>query len=531
MIKLLDCTLRDGGYINNWEFGNITIKSVVSRLDCAGVDYIECGFLDSRNKYDENRTVFPTINSIDKCLGECLPQNSKLVAMIDYGTFEEELLIPQSESSIYGIRLIFQKEKAKEALAFASKIKEQGYKLSLNLVATFTYSPLELLELVEQINEVNPEAVSIVDTYGIMFEDDMIKYASLLDSSLLPNISLGFHSHNNTNFSDANCISFIKQGFKRNLIIDGSILGMGKNSGNAHTEVLAMYLAKNKLRELECGYILECAVTDIQRFLTKQEWGYNINNLVSAICECSPNWVKYYTKMGTLTISDIVEILNSLPKDERKLVSFFSEEKAYNIYTQYCERQKINDSTNYAKLRERIGNKDVLILCPGKSIMTHREIIEPYLFNEKVYSIAVNFISETLKTNGLYIGSNRRYSQISAFYGTMQYHLDILSSSNVLFNHNLKPNYVFSFSELNSETGTDNSGILLMQIIANIGARKILVAGFDGYEAGEDNYFLKDVSLGNAYADNEIIKRKLSEFFSNNNVKIEWLTPSKLVQS
>lgn len=524
-IKLLDCTLRDGGYINNWEFGNITIKSIISRLDNAGLDFIECGFLDSREVFDENRTIFPYIDSIGDILGKSVPQRAKLVAMIDFGTFDENRLVPQNRSVLYGIRLIFQKEKSIEALEYAKKIKDKGYKLFLNLVATFTYSPFELLGLVEHINALGPEAVSIVDTYGIMFDEEMTQYAFLLDSSLNENIALGFHSHNNTNFSDANCVSFINKNFRRKLIIDSSILGMGKNSGNAHTEVLALYLDKKRKKPLECSQILECAVTDVQRFLTKQEWGYNIDNLVSAICECSPNWVKYYSAKGTLTISNIMEILEGLPRKERRLVSYFSKELADTKYMEFCEKQKVGDEVSYRDLKKAIGSKDVFVICPGHSLKEYMEDVVKVASRDYIYTVTVNFYPNGIDVDCVFIGSNRRYSQVSVSVGDIN-GCKVISTSNVLGNASLNINDVFSYSELYGKTRTDNSAILLMEILSEIGVKKILLAGFDGYGGGQNNYFLKEVSLGNAYADNEKIMAGLENFKKSNSVLIEWVTPS-----
>lgn len=524
-IKLLDCTLRDGGFINNWEFGNITIRSVVSRLDSAYVDIIECGFLDSGVSYSENRSVFPDIPSIERTLGGCIPQNAELVAMIDYGTFDEDKLISKSESCLDGIRLIFQKEKAKEALEYAKKIKEKGYRLYVNLVATFTYSGLELLQLVDEINKINPIGVSIVDTYGIMFGDEMTRYAYLLDGSLNKNIMLGFHSHNNTNFSDANSVSFIGLNFKRDMIVDGSLLGMGKNSGNAHTEVLALYLNKMNIKEFKCDHILECAVTDIQRFQINQEWGYNVNNLVTAICECSPNWIKYYMRKGTLSISNIMEILNDLPKEKRKLVSFFSEQLAEERYMDFCRRYEVSDKKGYEALKKAIGDRSVLILCPGSSLLEYIDEIKEFISRNNPFIISVNFISPDFEVDCLYVGSNRRYSQMAALLnGNEKY--EVITTSNIVANTSLIPKYTFSYPELFNEAEIDNSAIILMTLLARLGVAQIIIAGFDGYREGLNNYFSGSVSLGNSFADNDKIKSGLLHFMDTQTVELQWITPS-----
>jgi 4-hydroxy 2-oxovalerate aldolase len=319
----LDCTLRDGGYINDWRFGNLTIRSVISRLDAAGLDFIEIGFLDERCQYDKDRSMFPNIPSIAKTIGNTRAKQAKLVAMIDFDTFNESLLIPVEQSCLYGIRLIFTKDKMDVALEYAKKIKVAGYNLFLNLVSTSSYNDRELLDLVEKINDVGPFGVSIVDTYGLMFNEDMKNYVVLLDHNLRKDIVLGYHSHNNLQMSNANTIEFLNTRLKRAIIVDSTILGMGKNAGNACTELILSYANKAKIKKFDITQALECAYTDIQKFQGSAKWGYKLEFLISAITECSPNWTKQYMGKNMLSIKDICAILALLPYDKKFLPTFF----------------------------------------------------------------------------------------------------------------------------------------------------------------------------------------------------------------
>ena len=118
-IKLVDCTLRDGGYVNDWEFGHSTIICVFDRLVRAGVEIIEIGFLDDRRVYDPNRTIQPDTACYDKIFAGCDKGGSMVVAMIDYGTCGIEHIGPCADSFIDGIRIIFKKPKMKGAIEFA----------------------------------------------------------------------------------------------------------------------------------------------------------------------------------------------------------------------------------------------------------------------------------------------------------------------------------------------------------------------------------------------------------------------------
>jgi len=331
-LQLLDCTLRDGGFINDWRFGKLTIQSVVSHLDSAGIDIIECGFLDSRAAYDENRTMFPNIPSIAKTLVK-LPKQAKLAAMIDFGTFKRELLLPKNQSVLEGIRLIFRKDEIGEALKYAEYIKELGYSVFINPVTISAYRDIEILEMIEKINKILPSAVSIVDTYGLFFYSDIEKYVHLFDSNLDPSISLGYHSHNNLQMSNSLCISLITKNIGRNLIIDSSVSGMGKNAGNACTELICAYLSKNKLKNVSFESVLECAYADIAKFGSESRWGYNLDGLLSAVYDCSPNWIDFLMKKN-ISIHGIAVILDSLPFEKRE-VSFFNEKLAEEKYIEY----------------------------------------------------------------------------------------------------------------------------------------------------------------------------------------------------
>ena len=138
-ISLLDCTLRDGGYLNDWEFGRNNIVSIFERLVASRADFIEVGFVDERREYDPNRTIFPDVKSITRTFGNLDKGNSLTVGMIDYGTLDISRVCPCSESCIDGIRVIFKKHLRKEAMAYVKQIKDLGYKVFAQLVSITSY--------------------------------------------------------------------------------------------------------------------------------------------------------------------------------------------------------------------------------------------------------------------------------------------------------------------------------------------------------------------------------------------------------
>ena len=111
--ELLDCTLRDGGYVNDWNFGQDTLVNVFERVTASGIDFIELGFLDERRPFDPNRSIMPDTKCMNGIFGGLPKGNAKLMGMIDFGTCSIDHIQPCSETVLDGIRVIFKKNKIK----------------------------------------------------------------------------------------------------------------------------------------------------------------------------------------------------------------------------------------------------------------------------------------------------------------------------------------------------------------------------------------------------------------------------------
>ena len=136
---LLDCTLRDGGYVNDWEFGYDNIVNIYERLVSAKVDIIEVGFIDERRLYDVNRSIFPDTESVGRTFRKLGKGSSVIVGMIDYGTCGIEKVQEQQDSFLDGIRVIFKKEKMHQAIDFCKLVKAKGYKVFAQAVSITSY--------------------------------------------------------------------------------------------------------------------------------------------------------------------------------------------------------------------------------------------------------------------------------------------------------------------------------------------------------------------------------------------------------
>ena len=170
-IKLLDCTLRDGGYINEWNFGKYTIKDIIAKLVAAGVDYVEVGFL--RNCiYDPEKSLFNNCGELSQILPEERGK-TKFTAMALHNKYDIDKLEPYDGKTIDAIRVTFHDYDIDEGLEYIKKVIDKGYKVFINPINIMGYSDAMILELLQKVNKIHPYAFSIVDTFGSMMKEDL----------------------------------------------------------------------------------------------------------------------------------------------------------------------------------------------------------------------------------------------------------------------------------------------------------------------------------------------------------------------
>ena len=136
-IKILDCTLRDGGYVNDWEFGKDTIKSIIKNLIEAKIDYIEVGFLKNTDENTEEKSIFTSIDDINRVIVEN-KNKSQILAMIIYGKYDISNI--KKSNVLDAIRVTFKSNEIDDAISYLSKIKDMGYKIFANPTNVDSYS-------------------------------------------------------------------------------------------------------------------------------------------------------------------------------------------------------------------------------------------------------------------------------------------------------------------------------------------------------------------------------------------------------
>lgn len=519
-ISILDCTLRDGGYINNWHFKRNAIQRIVDYLEEAHIDIIECGFLQECS-YNENVALFSDVNQIKPFITPKRP-NTMYVAMLALGDIEPEKIAPYDGESIDGIRITFHKHEWNACKEVVQDLCAKGYKVFVQPVGTIAYSDLELIRLVQEVNTLSPFAFYIVDTLGTMYQKDLLHLFNLIDNNLSPDIQIGFHSHNNLQLSFANAQELLRMKTRRNIIIDSSVFGMGRGAGNLATELVTQYINDNLEYRFQVTPLLSIVDQFLGSIYNKTPWGYSAPYYLAAVGGCHPNYATYLMNKQTLNVEEISKILNQIPNEERSL---YNENLIERLYLEY-QRYQIDDSEAYKRIAKIIEGRNILLVAPGQSIITYKESIQEYIQTNNPLIISVNFVTDLYPQDLVFISNKKRSVQLL---DSISGYKNMIVTSN-LYSQMPKDCLFVNYSNLIGEgREADNAGAMLISLLYKVGIKSVTLAGFDGFNTHNyENYYSEDM---NSVIDrqallekNEGIRRQLLHL--SKKVSIKFLTPS-----
>lgn len=530
-VKILDCTLRDGGRIINCAFPNSQIKDIAYRLADANIDIIEVGFLrDAKSvNYQGNSTFFTDVDQIRPFVNR--KKDTMYVAFIDYGMFDFSTLKPYDGTSIDGLRIGFTRKNFEndheEILECLAEVKQKGYKLFVQGVNSLGYTDRELLGIVDIVNQIQPEGFGIVDTYGAMYMDDVDRLYTIVDHNLDENIAIDFHSHNNYQLSFAFAQEIIRlSNGKREVIIDGTLNGMGKCAGNLNTELLVDYLVRKRNYDYDFDAILDIIDDHIYNYHLQHQWGYSIPALMGGIYRSHPNNIIYLTEKFRLATKDIKYIISMIDPDKRMRYDYDNIQRLYQEYNHV----KVDDKENLALLQRILKGKKILLLMPGQSISQYKDEILKKIEAENLFVITVNFRDETFdKYSELaFWGSQKRYEH----YTDLRKEVTSLITSNI--ESDMEDDIIVNYDSFVDRTQeySDNASLMLMRILQRVGVVSYYVAGFDGFTVNGSYYNKTDFSeerFRSQYdAINKGIAHQLSKFAESLDrpEDIEFITPS-----
>lgn len=520
-IQILDCTLRDGGYCNDWRFGFENAKKVTKGLLEANIEIIECGFITNKVVYDRNVTKFTTFDEAAQLISN--DREGKIfVAMMNYGEYSIKDIPPYDGTSIDGIRVAFHKKDLAESLELCRQLKEKGYLVFIQAMVSLSYSDEEFLTLIRKTNEINPYAFYIVDSFGMMKEKDLTRFFYMVEHNLNDEIWIGFHSHNNMQLAYSNAQKLTMMQTNRNLIIDSSIYGMGRGAGNLNTELFVDYLNENAGKKYNPKPLFVVIDKILNEFYQQNYWGYSLPNYISAAHNAHPNYAGYLDDKKTLTIEDMDEIFDMM-EDEKKV----SYDKAYieELYLRYMTVGRVQDA-HKAELREKLAGKSILLIAPGKSSVDEKDKILGLAVRDDIVTISVNCAYEYIASDFIFLSNLRRFRD-----------LDTADRHNCIVTSNIPVDGVYYRTRyrdlLNREEAVnDNAGLMAIRFLMDYDISKIYLAGFDGYSHDvNENYGNSDMAFmtRNAVLDamNIGMSKVLKEY--RRHIDIKFLTDPKYI--
>ena len=529
-IELLDCTLRDGSYINDSYFGTPVIRGIIKKMQEARVDIIECGWLKDK-QYEEGSAFYHVPSDLEQYFLNRSKEYTYVV-MIDWDRYNVDHLPVCDGKSIDAIRVVFPHGKHREGLAVGEKIKAKGYKLYLQAANTLAYSDDDLKDLAAYVNKARPVSLSVVDTFGAMLFEDLERIVKVLDENLNPDIKLGFHSHNNQQLSFALTIHFINllKKSKRKIVVDASLCGMGRGAGNATTELMVSYLNRKEHGNYDLDAVMDAIDLYITGLQEKFTWGYSTPYFIAGLYQCHVNNIAYLLNNHRTNAKDIRNVISSLSQAERRKYDYDL------LETKFLENQNriIDDEAAIGKLHDAWKDKTVLLVAPGKSINTEEEKIKKFIAEEKPVVIGVNAINPRYEYDYIFFVNAARYEYAASTYKDKFEKTKRIVLSNIKTEADENEVVVnFNRAIKRGWPHFDNAVICCLRLLNQLNIKNIAIAGFDGFKT-KYNESYADETLPTLNPDNkwdelnEEIKEMFRDFVESTKGKmnIEFVTES-----
>lgn len=282
-IKVIDCTVRDGGLMNKWQFDDKFVRHVYDSLSKAGVDYMEIGYLSSEGMFSREEMgpwKFCAEEDLKRIIGNS-EKRIKLSAMADIGRIDYHDIPPKSESSLDMIRVACYVHQVDAAIDLAHHCIDKGYETTINLMAVSTVGLRDLEEALADLAKSRVPIIYLVDSFGAFYSEDIETLAKRYMESL-PGKTIGIHSHNNQQLAFANTITSIICGIN---YLDATLYGIGRGAGNCPLELLLSFLKNPKFKVRP---LIEVIEHEILPWTKKIDWGYFIPYMITGVLNQHP---------------------------------------------------------------------------------------------------------------------------------------------------------------------------------------------------------------------------------------------------
>ncbi|WP_051525830.1 hypothetical protein [Butyrivibrio proteoclasticus] len=315
-IQITDCTIRDGGYLLNKNSDPEFVKGIIKGLTDSGIDFVETGFLQTA--VNGESIVYHNSEDIIKYLPDD-KKNTKYLGFCDNSRYSIDDLDDYTGRSFKWLRISFAQHEIDASLEFCAGAMKKGYLVQFNPMDSISYTDEARAELIKKVNVIRPAALSIVDTFGAMDMLDLVHIFRQFDSLLDKSIKIGLHSHDNLGLSCALAERMIELSEEcgRDIIVDGSLYGMGRGAGNARTELLADYINKHCGGHYDLHKLLKTIDEYITPILEDVHWGYDLPMYVCGTKHSHVDNVYHLKKAHNCTPNEMLDVVEKLSPQQR----------------------------------------------------------------------------------------------------------------------------------------------------------------------------------------------------------------------
>lgn len=283
-IKVLDCTIRDGGLMNNWAFDKALVKDVFTHLVEAGVDYVELGYRVDKAQFPPSESGLWRYCDEDVLRDVAFKSDTtKISIMCDVGRTDYDAFLPADESIVSMVRVATYAKDIDKAIHLGNHVRDLGYEVSVNIMAVSHVLEPDLDECLAQLAKAKFQVVYLVDSFGYFYSEQIQYLAKKYLEALRPaGVEVGVHMHNNLQLGFANTVEGIIQGIN---YLDATIFGMGRAAGNCPLELLVDFLKNPKFDVRPIFDLIQKYFMDMKKDL---RWGYEIPYAITGLLNKHP---------------------------------------------------------------------------------------------------------------------------------------------------------------------------------------------------------------------------------------------------
>lgn len=485
--QVLDCTLRDGGYYNNWDFSEELIRDYLSSVCNAKIDMIELGLRSFPSTSFKGAHAFTTekyINELD------LPEGPSYGVMVDAKTIisselgiqlaVEKLFSLKNDSKLTFVRVAAHYHEISDAVTICCQLKELGYFVGLNLMQSAGKPSEQITEASKQANECNCiDVLYFADSLGNMDLDEASRIISAMKAGW-PG-KLGIHGHDNTARALSNTLHALDDGVT---FLDSTITGMGRGAGNTKTEILLFELEHSRNLRYNSVALHELVLKHFEPMQRHYGWGTSLLYHIGAVKNVHPSYIQQLYSDNRFAATERAAAISYLGSIESSSYDGSNLEKALNISKVFSSSPD-SRGENISNLFE---GKKVLLIGAGESVKKYSKAVIQYIeetnpivicvnINDSIPSELINYFAAS--HNIKYLSDHDKYKGISEKLIAPKSRFN--GFVHIAKNYELVINNNWQVESDRCELPYENTAAYSLSIAIAGGAKSIELVGFDGY--------------------------------------------------